>query len=130
MSVALDEVEHLRALGQRWKVEDHIALAILTRLEVFVQFDTVGRRQGITLVTYFQVGIASKLEPVVVAFRARTLTGGDIHHGLVALQLHLRQVEGEIEESVAIAGSILNGGLLPHHIFRLSRHCDESEYHG
>ena len=87
-------------------------------------------RQILCTPDYTQVGIASKLKPVVVAFRARTLTGGDIHHGLVALQLHLRQVEGEIEESVAIAGSILNGGLLPHHIFRLARHCDESEHHG
>ena len=128
LSVALDEVERFGSLRQWWEVENHIALAVLVSLKVLVEFNTVGRNDGVALLTHFQIGIARKLEPIVGIVRA--LQYGDIHHGLVGFQFHLRQVEGEMEESVAIAGSILDGGLLPHHIFRLARHCDKGQHHG
>ena len=130
LSVALDEVEHLRTLGQRWKMEHHIGLEVLACLELFVEFDTVGLNHRKALVTHLQIGVFRKPEPV--AFIVRTLLHGDIHHRLVGLQLHLRQVQRQIEESVAIAGAILNRGLLPHNVFSLSlpRQSNECKQHG
>ena len=106
----------------------HVALAVLVRLYKLVEVNAVGRDNSITLLTHFQIGVASKLETVFGI--VRPLLCGDIHHSLVVLQLHLFHVEGEIEESVAVTVSILDGGLLPHNIFCQPRHCDEGEHHG
>ena len=130
VAIAFDKVECLRTLRQCREVECHIPLAVLVCQKVLVEFYTVGRRDGVALLTYLQIGIASKLEPEVGM--VRPLLRSDIHYGLVVLQLHLRHVEGEIEESVAVAVSILCGGLLPHDffLFCLSRQRCEGKQNG
>ena len=128
LAVALDEVEYLSVLRQRREMERHIPLVVLVCLYKLVEFYAIGRSDGITLLPYFQITIASKLKAKVRI--VRTLQGGDIHHGFVVLQFHLRHIKGEIEESVAVTVSILNGGLLPHHIFRLPHHNDEGQQDG
>ena len=117
-------------LRQRREVKRHIALVVLIRLKVFVEFYAVGRGDGIAVLAHLQIGISGKLEPEVGI--VRPLLCGDIHHGLVVLQLHLRHVEGEIEESVTVTGSILDGGLVPHDyfLFRLPHHRDEGQQNG
>ena len=128
LAVAFNEVKHLSVLWQRWKMECHIPLVVLVCLYKLVEFYAIGRSDGITLLPYFQITIASKLKAKVRI--VRTLQGSDIHHGFVVLQFHLRHIKGEIEESVAVTVSILDGGLLPHHIFRLPHHNDEGQQDG
>ena len=111
-------------------MERHVALAVLAGLKVLVEFNTIGRNDGVALVAHFQVGVARKLEPVVRI--VRPLLCGDIHYGLVLLQLHLCHVKREVEESVAIFVSKLRGGLFPHDclLFCLSRYCDDGKQDG
>ena len=106
----------------------HITLTVLVSLYKLIELDIVSRHDGVALVTHLQIGIARKLETEVGIVRA--LVGGDINHRLVILQLHLRHVEGEIKESVAVAGSILSSGLFPHDLLSLPRQSDECEQCG
>ena len=128
LAVALNEVERLDALGQRREVERHIATTVLVCLQVLVEFNAVGRGDGIAIIAHLQIGVARKLEPEVGI--VRPLMCGDIHHRLVVLQLDLRYVKGEVEEPVAVTSSKLRSGLLPHHIFSLSRLRCEGQHHG
>ena len=130
-AVALNEVEHLRALRQRWEVKGHLALATLVHKGVFVELDVVSRDDGVTLVSHFQISVANKLEPLAKLFRIRTFPGSDIDHRLVVLQLHLLHIEQQVKESVAIACSILSSGLFPHRyiLFCPARHYEEGKKH-
>ena len=111
-------------------MERYVAFAVLVRLKVLVEFNTVGRNDGVALLTHFQVGVARKLEPVV--WIVRPLLCGDIHHGLVVLQFYLRHVKAQVKEPVAITVSKLRGGLFPHNrfLFCLPHYCDKGEQDG
>ena len=130
VAITLNEVERLRVLWQWLEVKRHIALAVLVRLHKLVQFDAVGRGERVACLAHLQIGVSYKLKTEVGI--VRTLHSRDIYHRLRLLQLHLRHIEGEVEESIAITGSIFCGGLLPHSCFLLClhRHCDEGEEDG
>ena len=127
LTITLNEVEHLGTLGQRREVERHIGFEVLARLELFVEFDTVGLNHRKALVAHLQVGVVCKPKPVAVI--VRTLHHGDIHHRFVGLQLYFCHVQRQIEESVAITGSKLSRGLFPNNLFAfcLPRQCDDSK---
>ena len=107
-------------------MERYVALAVLVRLKVLVEFNTVGRNDGVALLTHFQVGVARKLEPVV--WIVRPLLCGDIHHGLVVLQFYLRHVKAQVKVPVAITVSKLRGGLFPHNRFLLCPSCQRDKH--
>ena len=130
VAVALNKVERLRAFRQGWEMKRHPELAVLVRLHILVRLNAVGRDKGIALSAHFQVSAAS--EPETVAGIVRPQARGDIHYRFCLFQFHPGNVECQGEEPVAVAGSILSGGILPHNCFllRLPRCCNNGKQDG
>ena len=100
-------------------MEHDVACAVGARLLVRVKLYAVGRRDGVLLAVSLQIRAAGELEPIVI--KVRPLADCHIDERLVLLQLHLRDVESQIEEAVAVARTELRSGLFPHDLLSLCR---------
>ena len=64
VGVTLNKVERLRAFRQGWETKRHLKLAVLVRLHILVQLNAIGRNNGVSSFTHFQVSVTYNFKTV------------------------------------------------------------------